>query len=96
MTDEVGNEIKVGDTWVATCVNSSRGVGHWLFQSRCTVVALSRSRIVIDTAGASVSGTTAVGAECGKIVAAVDGRPLRGWADVHAERAAARMAERAI
>lgn len=87
--DEVGNDVHVGDIWVATCVNANRGVGHWLFQARCPVVAVKRTRVVIDTRAAGIDGTAAVGAECGRVLAAGDGRTLRTWNDVHAERLAA-------
>ena len=84
--DEVGNPVLVGDTWVATVVHAGRGVTHWMFQERMTVTAVGRTRVTVTTP--NNTGTFTVGSECGKVVQAVDGRALRDWSDVHAERAA--------
>lgn len=64
MTDDRGNEIKVGDTVVLTQRDSDRGAYNWMWKG--TVVGFGRTRVRVQFP--SRTDVSTVGGECLRVV----------------------------
>lgn len=79
--DDVGNEIRIGDSVKVTAIDSGRGAILGLTGNPGKVVGFGRTRVRIDFP--SRTGVDNVGSELLHVTATVDGRTLRTWSDVH-------------
>lgn len=91
-SDARGNALKVGDRVAQAHLDSSRGTRHGFH--RGTVTGFARTRAIVRFDG--FSGEHRIGGECLTIIDPVDGRALRTWGDVWAERTSCTQERRTI
>lgn len=85
MSDAVGNEIRIGDVVKPTLWDTGRGTTLGMLHAQADVLALGRTRILIQSHAYAEGCTDRVGPECVQVVVATDGRPLRSWSDKNRE-----------
>jgi len=83
-TDDAGNEVLLGDVVRVTALDSGAGAHLYMTQSNWTVVGFGRTRLVVSSP--SISGTVTVHPRLVHITVPVDGRTLRTFAEIWAER----------